>query len=82
MTEEFLLIRSDVLVIAIPYYKIWNHYPTRPPLVCPCCNSFTNEVATEVALLSDNANASVHFENKSVTVKIIEFSSGVISHVL
>ena len=41
-------------------------------------NSFTNEAAPEVALLSGSANASVHFENKSVTVKIIEFPSGVI----
>ena len=40
-------------------------------------NSFTNEAATEVALLSGIANASVHFENKSVAVKIIEFPSGV-----
>ena len=41
-------------------------------------NSFTNEAATEVALLSGKENDSVRFENKSATVKIIEFPSGVI----
>ena len=41
-------------------------------------NTSTNEAATEVSVLSGNANASVCFENKSVTVKIIEFPSGVI----
>ena len=36
MTEEFLLIGFDEVVISIPHYKIRNHYPTRPPLVWAC----------------------------------------------
>ena len=79
MTEEFLLIGFDEVVISIPHYKIRNHYPTRLPLVWALLqNSSTNEAAAEVSVLSGNANASVCFENKSVKVKIIEFSSGVI----
>ena len=39
MSEEFFLIGYDVILISIPHYKIRNNYPTRPPLVCPCCKT-------------------------------------------
>ena len=36
MSEEFLLIGFDLIVISIPHNKIRKHYLTKPPLVHPC----------------------------------------------
>ena len=66
--------------MSIPHYKIQNYYLARPRLVCPCCK-IASLIRQQLKLLfypAVQTNASVDFEDKSVTVRIIELPNGVI----